>query len=260
MTTTPNHCVLFADMLGFKRLVLGHRTPFPENLEFRGRLVERPARGSGVSSGNPLSSAFRAFHLSVNQVLNLTTWHAPVSIVVFSDSMFLASTETRDCVAFAERLIRLGLHRDMPLRMGMAMGSFIGYGFSYEESPSIKYASSQFFGTGVVNSIEAEKCLKGIRIAVHPSAVTEIDRLDARQVMPVPTEEKGPNVSHELSYLPKVPDPMGDMELDTDIEAKILELQTRAPKVTSVQAHYSRSLEALGRMTAAAVARQRHKE
>ena len=140
------------------------------------------------------------------------------------------------------------------------MGSFIGYGFSYEESPSIKYTSSQFFGTGVVNSIEAEKCLKGIRIAVHPSAVAEIDRLDARQVMPVPTEEKGPNVSHELSYLPKNPDPMGDMELDTDIEAKIRELQTRAPKVTAVQAHYSRSLEALGRMTAAAVARQRHKE
>ena len=185
MTTTPDHCVLFADMLGFKRLVLGHRTPFPENLEFRGRLVERPERGSGASSGNPLSSAFRAFHLSVNQVLDSTTWHAPVSIVVFSDSMFLASTETQDCVAFAERLIRLGLHRDMPLRMGMAMGSFIGYGFSYEESPSIKYASSQFFGTGVVNSIEAEKCLKGIRIAVHPSVVAGINRLDARQVMPV---------------------------------------------------------------------------
>ena len=251
MTTTPEFCVLYSDMLGFKSLVREYRVPYHENLEFRGRLINWPERENpATSSGNPLSRAFRAFHHSTNQALGLTTWNSPVSLVVFSDSLFLATTNAMDCVSFAQQLMVLTLNRDTPLRMGIGQGSFVPYGFSYEESPHIKITSSQFFGSGVVNAVEAEKTLKGMRIAVHPSAVEIIRQVKPRQLLPVPTEEAGIDAKHELSYVPDHPDPMGDLQYGPEIIKKIRRLGQSASEDSSVQVHYGRSTAALERMIA----------
>ncbi len=46
------------------------------------------------------------------------------------------------------------------MRMGVGYGSFIPLGFAFEEDPRLKLFSSQFYGTGVIRAVEAEKHLE----------------------------------------------------------------------------------------------------
>lgn len=96
-------------------------------------------------------------------------------MIIFSDSLFLATTDAEDCIEFTETMMIKGLNRDMPLRMGIGLGSFVRYGFAYEDDPDVKYSSAQFFGSGVVHAVDAEGSIKGIRVAVHPSAVAALE-------------------------------------------------------------------------------------
>jgi hypothetical protein len=253
MTTTPNYFVLFADMLGFKQLVLQHKVPFPENLEFRGRLYERPERENpAAAKGNALSRAFRAFHRTANDCLTRIVWHEPVSVIVFSDSLFIATTSAEDCIAFAEQMMLVGLHRDMPLRMGLGLGSFVRYGFAYEDDPLVRYSSAQFFGSAVVYAVEAEGSIKGIRGAVHPAAAQALLQLVPNRLVSLPESQVSSHSSHELNYVPEHPDPMGDLQSETEITAKIRRLSSAAPDLPSVKIHYTEALDALARMANAA--------
>lgn len=252
MESASDHFVLFADMLGFKALVNHHRVPFPENLEFRGRLIQRPERPDArAAEGNPLSRAFRAFHSSVEATIDITQWHDVVSIVVFSDSMFLASRHAADCVNFSGRLMRSCLKKHLPVRMGIGLGSFVRYGFSQEENPYIRYSSSQFFGSGVVEAYEAEESIKGMRIALSQRASQALQELAEWLVLPLPSRHAAVEATHELNYLPEHPDPMGDMELSADIIQRIDALRQTAPQKPEIQLQYSESVAAVQRMAAA---------
>src|SRR4051812_32450164 len=99
---TPQYFVLFADLLGFKRLVLDNKVPFPENLNYRDRPLIKPSRPGIADSGNPLSEAFTTFHGSIQSVLDGTALQQGIKLYVFSDSIFLASESAADCFMFAE--------------------------------------------------------------------------------------------------------------------------------------------------------------
>jgi len=206
---TPNYFVCYADVLGFKNLVLENKVPFPENLEYRDR--PRPATVRSLTNfGNRLSKGFTTFHRGVELTPNDIVWTEQVNIYVFSDSLFVATPSWSNCFSFAERLMRYCIGQETPLRMGVGFGSFVSYGFGFEEAPNIKFLSSQFFGTGVVYATEAEKCLKGMRIAMHPSAVNALgtmspgpdrQRLESYKILPLPPEDFSTTVQCEWSYL-----------------------------------------------------------
>ena len=145
MAPYPNQFVLFADLLGFKRLVLDSATPTIDELDFR-----NPPRfmhvGSTLTSlysdirpNNLLAETFIAFHKAVNDTVQETSWltpDTPASIYVFSDSVFVAAANVGDCLGFAERLMGLCIAEHAPIRMGVGFGSFIPFGFEFQESPS----------------------------------------------------------------------------------------------------------------------------
>jgi hypothetical protein len=68
----PDQFVLFTDLLGFKRLVLDHRVPLWENLDFRSRPLRRLTLSLVAGTGNQLvrmptvlrSGPYRVYFLS----------------------------------------------------------------------------------------------------------------------------------------------------------------------------------------------------
>ncbi len=200
--TTPDCFVLFADVLGFKRLVLRHKVPFPEHLDFRDRAIGRTLGGL-INYGNPLGEAFTAFHGGIDIIANQMPWSTQVSLIVFSDSLFLATESALDCMSFGERLLRYTIGQATPMRMGIGYGSFVPYGLAFEESPRIKLFSSQFFGTGVVHAVGAEKQLSGIRIAIHRTASDVINNDDTLRprLIALPEADACEDVEYELNYL-----------------------------------------------------------
>src|SRR5262249_42468760 len=62
------------------------------------------------------------------------------------------------------------LPRKIPLRMGIAFGSFAALRFRSDVSADGGDHAAQFLGTAVVRAYQTEKCgIKGIRILLHPS-------------------------------------------------------------------------------------------
>jgi hypothetical protein len=94
--------------------------------------------------------------------------------------------------------------------MGVGYGSFITHGFAFEEDPKLRLISSQFFGTGVIHAVEAEKHLKGLRIALHRSALepllkaTETSSLNSYKLVPLPANQRSNAITHEWNYLGEV--------------------------------------------------------
>ena len=211
---TPDYFVLYADMLGFKRLVLRHKVPYPEHLDYRDRAIGHTL-GSMLMYGNPLGEAFKAFHGGIELLINQINWTTQVSLVVFSDSLFLATTAGKDCMGFAEQMMTYTIGQETPMRMGVGYGSFVPYGLAFEESPRVKLFSSQFFGSGVIYAVAAEKQLKGLRIALHRSAADVLSQPAAdmydlqhlpEQVLPLPAAEASEYISHEWNYLHRAND------------------------------------------------------
>jgi hypothetical protein len=198
---TSDHFVLFADILGFKDLVKDHKVPFPESLELRERRIS--TLGSLMNFGNPLGDAFKAFHQGIQYIVDDRGWARPTNLMVFSDSLFLASTSWQDCFGFAESLMVYCIGQDVPMRMGIGCGSFVPYGYAFQEEPRLKRFSSQFFGTGVIYAVEAEKHLKGLRIAVHISAIEAMDTksLNPYKLIPLAEDQKNHEIMHEWNYL-----------------------------------------------------------
>jgi hypothetical protein len=127
MKNPPTKFVLFADVLGFKRLVLDNRVPFPQSLDFRDR-------GWGVAAPprrNPMARGFTGFHGAIEMVTERTAWQE-AELMVFSDSLFLATADARECMEFASDLMRRAIAVDVALRMGIGYGTFVSYGFSFQ--------------------------------------------------------------------------------------------------------------------------------
>ena len=257
MQNPPKRFVLFADVLGFKRLVLDHRVPVFESLDFRD-----PPLANGLSgvrySRNRIALGFRGFHGAVHTTMSRTAFRKDVELMVFSDSMFLATPDARECLEFASGLMRAGISSEVPLRMGVGFGTFIGYGFSFEQTPALKFSSSQFFGSGVVYATETEKALKGrgMRIGIHKLAADELRREAplAERLLALPGVCE--DVPCEWNYL-------GDVQPERDVDenerrenlvSHLRRMRDAAddtqPETTYVRGMYSQTIEVLGQMQA----------
>lgn len=174
-TTTDNKVVLFADVLGFAaltesypldvdRCMVGDR---PLDYEFREIFREEPN-----SSRDELARTFSEFHRSLRSILYYARmWHH-LTAITFSDSVFVATTHAYEAVNIAIDLLQTLMQQKIPVRMGIAYGTFAAIRFRSDITPDSGDHAAQFLGTAVVRAHATETCgIKGLRILIHPSVM-----------------------------------------------------------------------------------------
>ena len=192
--TTDNKVVLFADILGFAALT----ESYPLDVD-RCRVGDRPlAYQFGEIfevSRNELAHTFSGFHSSLRGVLSFARLDHPLTAITFSDSVFIATTHAYEAVNVAIDLLHTLLPLKIPVRMGIAYGTFAALRFRSDITVDSGDHAAQFLGTAVVRAHAAETCgIKGLRILLHPSVMPLLD--DIRH-NPAPAEGR----SHPLRHL-----------------------------------------------------------
>jgi hypothetical protein len=164
--------VTFADMLGFAALTEGNAID-PRELQKRTRPLGTTFDEIFDSMGtprNPLTDAFSSFHFNLRHAITTAAMRHPLTAITFSDSVFIATTYLFQAVNFSMDLALSMLSSKVPVRIGIAFGSFAAIGFRSDVSADGGDHAAQFLGTAVVRASQAEKCgIKGIRILLHPS-------------------------------------------------------------------------------------------
>ncbi len=169
MSQGLSRVVLFADMLGFASLTEGHSIEKKEIMR-----AEKPLswidNGFPDYSPNQLTKAFVDFHKTVKWAVNLVQMRCSATAVTFSDSVFVATPYLYQAVEVACYLTGSLIKAGIPLRAGIAFGTFEAIRFRSDVSADEGDHAAQFLGTGVVWSSRAERCgIKGCRILLHPS-------------------------------------------------------------------------------------------
>lgn len=191
---TDNKVVLFIDILGFAALT----ESYPIELDLF-KAGDRPFSITVdmilETSHNLLAHTFSGFHRSLRAVLDLASMRHPLTAITFSDSAYVATTHTFEAVNIAVDLLHALLPQNIPLRMGIAYGSFAALRFRSDITSDSGDHAVQFLGTAVVRAHSAETCgIKGLRILLHPSVMPLLDDIHHN---PVPSE----GLSRPLHYL-----------------------------------------------------------
>jgi hypothetical protein len=252
-----NRVVVFADMLGFAALMeanpldirmLHARSRFPQTLEALDEIIRHR---------NPLTDAFSRFHTSVKWAIMTAEMGHPLTAITFSDSVFIATNHLFEGTTFAVNLARSMLSQKVPVRMGIAFGSFAALRFRSDVSADGGDHAAQFLGTAVVRAYQAEQCgIKGMRILLHPSvkellddsthcpASPPINTLPVRRLECSNTEcENKAGVRYELDYW--------DLATTKEREAWHGLQDMWAAAADSVSEHYQATAEAINRMRVA---------
>ena len=169
---TDNKVVLYVDVLGFASLT--EENPLDLDLI---KASERPLSASIdmilASQDNLLTRAFTSFHNSLEWTTFLAKRRHRLIAVTFSDSAFISTTYLFEAVNMAVDLLQSLLPQRVPVRIGIAHGSFEAIRFRSDVTIDGGDHAAHFLGTGVVRSHATEACgIKGIRILLHPSVVT----------------------------------------------------------------------------------------
>jgi len=192
--TADNKVVLFTDILGFAALT----ESCPLDID-RCRVGDRPLvyRFGEIFevSHNELAHTFSGFHSSLRGVLRLARMSHLLTAITFSDSAFVATTYAYEAVNIAINLLHDLLPQKIPVRMGIAYGSFAALRFRSDITLDSGDHAAQFLGTAIVRAHAAETCgIKGLRILLHPSVMPLLDDIHHN---PVPAEER----LHPLRHL-----------------------------------------------------------
>lgn len=170
MTNSEDRIVLFIDLLGFAELTRQN----PLDVEAI-RQSQRPFSWTlemiMSSQKNPLTRVFTDFHAALKFAIDMAQMRYPVTAITFSDSAFIATNQLFEAVNVAVRIIQTLLRQGIPVRAGIAHGSFAAIRFRSDVTSDGGDHAAHFLGTGVVRSHATESCgIKGIRLLVHPSA------------------------------------------------------------------------------------------
>jgi hypothetical protein len=156
-------------MLGFAALTEAYPIDL-RALRTSGRLGSPEFIDNVFGPKNPLTDAFTRFHLYVKSGIEIAEISHAVTAISFSDSVFFASTSLDAAAGFAANLAYSMLSSRVPVRIGLASGSFAALRFRSDVSTDSGDHAAQFLGTAVVRAYRAEKCgIKGMRVLVHPS-------------------------------------------------------------------------------------------
>lgn len=205
--------VAFADILGFADLTENN----PLDVE-RLNLLTGPI-GQNVwplieaAENDPLAATFVHFHRAVELAIEMATMRHRVTSITFSDSAFFATARLHEAVDIASQLLLHALWQKVPIRIGIAFGTFAVLGFDSRTVGSATANSAQFLGTGVVRAHSAESCgLKGMRIFLHPTAANLLakpdhdpDGLVRMLSCPEDPADNKAHVAKEVNYWPDAP-------------------------------------------------------
>jgi hypothetical protein len=190
--------VLFADMLGFAALVEKEGEEINElNPIFTGVELYSPSPAESL-----LGYRFINFHRCLNQArVRLQEMNAGTAIV-FSDSAFFRIGTFDNAIHLARTLMFDLVTSDIPVRMGLACGSYRMLRFLTDSSAHVAFHMSQFLGAGIVRAYQTERCgIPGLRILLHPNLEPLLDKKDLR-IVPLKSSEKIQlNVQFEVNYL-----------------------------------------------------------
>jgi hypothetical protein len=191
-----NTFVLFADMLGFADLVEKEGTELTElNPIYTGVELYSPSPAESL-----LGYRFINFHRCLNQARERLQQFGTGSALVFSDCAFFRLETFDNAIDLARTLMFELVTSDIPVRMGLAQGSYRMLRFMTDSSDNVYFHMSQFLGTGVVRAYQAEHCgVAGLRILLHPN----LEPLLHEKALPIlqlhPTEKLRIQVQSELS-------------------------------------------------------------
>lgn len=245
--------VLFVDMLGFAALT----EAYPIDVGML-NAYERPSSASlemifGTPK-NPLTEAFHGFHSALRWAIDMANMRRPVTAITFSDSAFVAFTHLIDAATLAVDFERSMLSQRIPVRIGIAFGSFAALRFGSDVTAEGGDHASEFLGTAVVRAYQAERCgIKGLRVFLHPSvhplleepihnpAEPPVSRHAIRPLECPVLEQANPTaVRYELDYWDTAP------TKEASAWRGLQEMWDKAPD--SALEHYQATAEAINRM------------
>jgi hypothetical protein len=251
-----NKVVVFADVLGFATLTESY--PLDVDSCMAGdRPLEYIFSEIFKPSYSELSRIFSNFHSSLRGVLNLAKMHHHLTAITFSDSVFVATSYAYESINIAINLLHSLLPQKIPVRMGIAYGTFAAIRFRSDITSDGGDHAAQFLGTAVVRAHNAEACgVKGLRILLHPSVIpllndihhnpkTKVDQNHALRYLECSEIEKlnKYGICHEIDY----------WHLKKTMEAKawhgLQDMWNEAPLVE--QEHFKATAEAINRMRVA---------
>jgi hypothetical protein len=265
------HTVIFMDVLGFAQQVvkddgaLGLLDSFYNSSHSFNELLHRFTQPPPTA---PIERLFALFHVGVEEEIGEALKASHLHSIVFSDSAFIAFEHPIDGLVFCQRVMRKMIRGGVPIRMGVAQGSFKPLRFKTDLARDITLHSSYFLGSGVVKAHAAESSgVSGLRILLHkdfpipggfeeeefipltPPAETSAARLTKFA--------KGAAVAdRELAYLTRhikewaLPD---DHYVNEDIDKKNEELVAQVKRMrdqseAAVHYHYDDTLKAIEQM------------
>lgn len=167
--------VLLVDLLGFAALTEQYELD-PTSIRRSERLLSVDPDLVFRVQGNALTRTFRGFHQTVKFALDTANKRHPLTAITFSDSAFIATAHLNEVANIAIDIVQGLTAQRIPVRMGIAYGSFAALRFRSDVTSEGGDHSAHFLGTGVVRAHATESCgIKGIRILLHPSAMSLIE-------------------------------------------------------------------------------------
>ncbi len=243
--------VLFVDLLGFASLTEQHALELD-----RIKVADRPLSWNLdmmlESPENPLTRAFTSFHRSLKSAIDIAQMRHPLTAITFSDSAFIATTHLFEAVNVAVGLVQWLLRQRIPMRAGIAYGSFSAVRFRSDVTVDGGDHAAHFLGTAVVRSHATETCgIKGLRILLHPSAASLLDdpthnppvsEKDRIRYLECSAEESSNTVGvrYEIDYWRFRP------TAEAEAWHALQDMWTAAPQVALK--HYEATAEAINRM------------
>jgi hypothetical protein len=234
--------VLYVDILGFEQLIEAH----PEAIS------NYQVDGGEVSATSESSYLYNLFFSRIlESKLLAATLECAVRAMIFSDcACFVGGTPL--CTArFAVELMRECMVKHVPVRMGLADGSFNSIRTTTDEFDRIVISRSMFTGTSVTRAARAERTLlKGMRIFIHPkTTAAALDNIRPNiKVLPlVPASDLA---YWELDYSR----PQGsnvDQDASEEAEIKLFRAvaeMTKPDMSERVALHYTETWKALNEM------------
>ena len=139
--------LIFVDMLGFAALIEKHPC----------RIEDNPPTDDGYGGAHtaPTQSQFNLF----DQVLDHSIQQPDggITAMLFSDCAFLNPGNSLRAALIATDLMRKFIKAGVPVRMGIAKGTFYSFGYSTDTGgDSMVVSKSRFIGTAVVRAHAAE--------------------------------------------------------------------------------------------------------
>lgn len=252
----PDTFVVFGDMLGFASLVVNDPLDTDEHrlasIHDHWLLKQEPI-------SDPPEYTFERQYLLFNKFVGeqIDDFRPRSTSIVFSDSFFFATEDGPKLLTFAAQLIsELAIHR-VPVRMGIAQGSFCIHETATLDLVRRRARTIQFLGKGVVKAHHAEASgIKGIRIVLDRDVVTRL-RLGPELAMPIPVRERGKGRQYELNYLFPEFIPLAKRAGRQDaLVAAVREMRERHEGQAGPLRHYRRTERALNRMIRVSRTRQ----